>query len=468
MKMNNKEIKKEIIDEKIVLENDLGTVSVGKLLWIYSLPAIIGTMISSLYNVIDRIYIGQGVGPLAISGLALTFPFMNFLSAFGMLVGAGSAARISIRLGQNDKDRAEKILANALILTFIISGTVVVLSRIFMDPILVLFGGSERTLKYAQEFMRIIIPGGILSALNFGFNNIMRASGYPKKAMYTMIICSGINVILAPIFIFKFHWGIAGAAHATNISFFVGAIWVLTHFMQKKSNIRFRKQNFHLDKQIVKSILDIGMSPFSMQIAASFIVVLINRELLQYGGDFAIGALGIQNSISTLIVMFLVGLNQGVQPILGYSYGAKKYDRMFEALKLSAIVATVVSSLGFVMGVFFPHAIVSIFTKDEVLRNIAANALKISVLVFPLIGSQVIFTSFFQSIGKAEISMFLSLTRQVLFLVPCLIILPPIFGLNGIWASMPVSDLLAVIVTTSTLIFFMRKFKRIYSREKAY
>ncbi len=441
-------------------ENKLGTLRMGKLLWMYSVPAIVGTMLSSLYNIIDRMYIGLGVGPMAISGLALTFPFMNFLSAFSMLVGAGAASRISIRLGEGDKNRAEQILGNALTLTFIISAVIIAFSLIFMDPILVMFGGSENTLKYAKEFMHIIVPGTILSALLFGFNSIMRASGYPKKAMITMIISAFINIALAPVFIFVFKMGIAGAAHATNIAFFVGMIWVMLHFFDKKTNIRFHRKYFKLDKQIVKSILNIGVSPFSMQIAASITIIIMNRALIEYGGDLAMGALGIQNAIATLVVMFIIGLNQGVQPIVGFNYGARKYDRMFLALKKTAFTATIVSTVGFILGMFFPHALASLFTTDEELKNIAARALRISVAVFPLIGSQIVITNFFQSIGMAKISMTLSLTRQVLFLIPCLIFLPPVFGLDGVWASMPVADSLSVIVTTTTLVLFMKKFRK--------
>ncbi|MBP8903523.1 MAG: MATE family efflux transporter [Paludibacteraceae bacterium] len=441
-------------------ENKLGTLRMGKLLWMYSVPAIVGTMLSSLYNIIDRMYIGLGVGPMAISGLALTFPFMNFLSAFSMLVGAGAASRISIRLGEGDKNRAEQILGNALTLTFIISAVIIAFSLIFMDPILVMFGGSENTLKYAKEFMHIIVPGTILSALLFGFNSIMRASGYPKKAMITMIISAFINIALAPVFIFVFKMGIAGAAHATNIAFFVGMIWVMLHFFDKKTNIRFHRKYFKLDIQIVKSILNIGVSPFSMQIAASITIIIMNRALIEYGGDLAMGALGIQNAIATLVVMFIIGLNQGVQPIVGFNYGARKYDRMFLALKKTAFTATIVSTVGFILGMFFPHALASLFTTDEELKNIAARALRISVAVFPLIGSQIVITNFFQSIGMAKISMTLSLTRQVLFLIPCLIFLPPVFGLDGVWASMPVADSLSVIVTTTTLVLFMKKFRK--------
>jgi len=440
------------------MNNNLATENIGKLIWTYSLPAIVGTLVMSLYNIVDRVFIGQGVGPLAISGLALTFPFTILLMAFGMLVGAGAAARISITLGENNNEKAEKILGNALLLTLIISGTVVTLSYIFMSDVLRLFGGSEKTIGYAEEYMRIIIPGGILSALSFGFNNIMRASGYPKKAMYTMIISSIINIILDPLFIFVFHWGIKGAAIATNISYLVSTIWVLSHFMKSNSILKFRRGNFRLQKNIVLSIISIGMSPFSMQLAATFVFVLINATLLHYGGDLAIGAFGIVNSVNTLIIMVIIGLNQGTQPIIGYNYGAKNYDRMFKTLKYGIIIATGLTTLGFLVGTFLPSFMASLFTQDLALQVIATKALRISVTLFPLIGIPIVITNFFQSIGRAKVSIFLSLTRQFLFLIPGLLILPPLFGLNGAWLAMPVSDGLATIVASVTMYYFIRKF----------
>lgn len=442
------------------ITNKLATENIGKLIWQYSLPAIVGTVVMALYNIVDRIFIGQGVGALAISGLALTFPFMIMLMAFGMLIGAGSAARISITLGENNIEKAEKILGNALTLTFIISGTVIFISYIFMHDLLRLFGGTERTIQYAEDFMRIIIPGGIFSALNYGFNNIMRASGYPKKAMYTMIICAVLNAILAPIFIFGFHWGIQGAAFATNISYLVGTIWVLQHFMQAKSNIRFHRKNFRLEKNIVKSIINIGMSPFSMQMATCFVVIIVNTTLIHYGGDLAIGAYGIINSINTLIVMIIIGLNQGTQPIIGYNFGAKNYDRMFKTLKYAVVIATVLTTIGFLIGAFIPSVIVSLFSNDTELQAIATKALRISVLMFPIIGSQIVITNFFQSIGKAKISISLSLTRQFLFLIPGLLFLPPVFGITGAWAAMPISDGLSAIVASVTIFYFVRKYKK--------
>jgi putative MATE family efflux protein len=442
------------------ITNILGTEKIGKLIWDYSLPAIVGTVVMSLYNIIDRIFIGQGVGPLAISGLALTFPFMIVLMAFGLLVGAGSAARISITLGENNKEKAEKILANAFTLTLIISGTVIIVSYIFMGDLLRLFGGTEKTIHYAEDFMKIIIPGGIFSALSFGFNNIMRASGYPKKAMYTMIICAIINIILDPIFIFGFHWGIQGAAFATNIAYIVGTVWVLSHFMKKKSNLRFHRKNFRLEKDIVISIISIGLSPFSMQLATCFVIILVNTTLIHYGGDLAIGAFGIINSVNTLVVMFIIGLNQGTQPILGYNFGAKLYGRMFRALKYAVFFASGLTTIGFMIGTFLPTFMASLFTKDVELQNTAAKALRISVIMFPIIGSQIVITNFFQSIGKAKISILLSLTRQFLFLVPCLFILPTIFGMTGVWSAMPVSDGLSSIVSTSFIFYYIRRFKR--------
>jgi len=414
----------------------------------------------ALYNIVDRIFIGQGVGPLAISGLALTFPFMILLMAFGMLIGAGSATRISITLGENNREKAEIILANAFTLTLIISGTVVILSYIFMSDLLRLFGGTEKTIHYAEDFMRIIIPGGIFTALNFGFNNIMRASGYPRKAMYTMIICAVLNAVLDPVFIFWFHWGIQGAAVATNISYFVGTVWVLSHFMKKDSNLRFKRKNFRLQKEIVMSIISIGMSPFSMQLAASLVIVLVNTTLIHYGGDLAIGAFGIINSINTLIIMIIIGLNQGTQPIIGYNFGAKLYDRMFRTLKYAVVIASCLTTIGFLTGTFIPGFMAALFTRDIELQAIATKALRISVTLFPIIGIQIVVTNFFQSIGKAKISILLSLTRQFLFLVPCLLILPPIFGLTGAWSAMPVSDGLSTIISIITIFYYIRRFKQ--------
>lgn len=441
--------------------NKLSTEKIGKLIWQYSIPSIVGMIVMSLYNIVDRIFIGQGVGALAISGLALTFPFMILLMAFGMLIGAGSASRISITLGENNIEKAEKILGNALTLTILISGVVSILTYIFMGDLLRFFGGTEETIGYAEDYMRIIVPASIFSAMNFGFNNIMRATGFPKKAMYTMLISAIINVALDALFIFVFDWGIQGAAWATVIAYAVGSIWVMSHFFLPASQIRFKKAYLKLEKEIVHAIVSIGMSPFSMQLASSMVMVIVNATLIKYGGDLAIGAYGIINSLLILVVQVVLGLNQGTQPVVGYNFGAKLYDRMFKTLKTAIIIATILTSGGFVAGLFFAEFSVSMFTSDKELIQIASNALRIAIIMFPLVGFQIVISNFFQSIGKARISIFLSLTRQFIFLVPAILILPPLFGLNGAWAAIPTADGLAAIVAAITLVRFTKNFKRL-------
>jgi putative MATE family efflux protein len=435
------------------------TQSVGALLWEYSLPAIVGTMVNSTYTVIDRIFIGQGVGPMAISGLALTLPIMIMLQAFGMLIGVGSTSRISICLGQKNKDHAEKILGNALLLTFILSGTAIALCLIYMDPILYAFGGSETTIPYAAKFLRITIPGSILSTLSFGFNNMMRASGYPKKAMFTMIIGAVANVILAPIFIFGFRWGIEGAAVATVISMGISACWVMSHFVHKNSFLQLKKKHLHLDKTIVWSIISIGLSPFLMQLAASMVNVIINTSLKEYGGDLAVGAYGINSSLSLLIIMFIVGLNQGMQPVVGYNYGAKKYNRVLEAVKKTICVATIISGSGALCAIFIPELVVRMFTADKAMIEIASRGLRLMLCALFVVGFQVVATNFFQCIGMAGKSIVLTLTRQCLLLVPCLLALPPVWGLDGVWIAQSVSDVLSAALTGIFLLYQLKKIR---------
>lgn len=437
--------------------NHLATGNIGKLLWQYALPSIVGTMVNSLYSVVDRIFIGQGVGALAISGLALTLPVLILLQAFGMLIGAGSAARISIFLGQKNREGAEKILGNALILTFLLTGASIVFSMIYMKPMLMAFGGSEATIPYAEQFLKIMIPGNIFAALSFGFNNMMRASGYPTKAMLTMIIGAIANVILAPIFIFGLKWGIEGAAIATVISMGISTVWVMSHFMSKHSYLRIRKQHLRLDNATVWSIISIGLSPFFMQLAASFVNVIINTSLKKYGGDLAVGAYGINSSLALLLIMFIVGLNQGMQPIVGYNYGAGNYDRMYQALKKTILAATIVAGLGTICGFLIPEIIVRAFTTDQEMIHIASNGLRIMLSAFFVVGFQAVATNFFQCIGMAGKSIFLSLTRQCLILIPCLLIFPPLYDLNGVWGAQPVSDFLSAILTGAFLWYQLRK-----------
>ena len=437
--------------------DQLATENIGKLLLQYSLPAIVGTMVNSLYSVVDRIFIGQGVGAIAISGLALTFPILILLQAFGMLIGAGSAARISIYLGQKNTEGAEKILGTALILTFLMTGVSILFSMIYLKPMLLAFGGSEETIPYAERFLKIMIPGNILAALSFGFNNMMRASGYPTKAMLTMIIGAVANVILAPIFIFGLDWGIEGAAIATVISMGISTVWVMSHFLSHRSYLRIKKKNLTLNGEIVLDIISIGLSPFFMQLAASFVNIIINTSLKKHGGDLAIGAYGISSSLALLLIMFIVGLNQGMQPIVGYNYGAKKYDRMYAALKKVIWVATIVSGIGTLSAVLIPEIIVRAFTPDKAMIDVASHGLRIMLSAFFIVGFQAVATNFFQCIGMAAKSIFLSLTRQCLLLIPCLFIFPPLFGLTGVWMALPVSDLLSAILTGAFLVYQLKK-----------
>jgi putative MATE family efflux protein len=440
--------------------DNLQSESIAKLLWSYSIPAIIGTMANALYNIVDRIYIGQGVGALAISGLSLTLPIMLFFAATGMLIGAGSAARISISLGEKDKNKAEKILGNALVLTFIISAIVFTLSYIFLKDILILFGGSEETIPYAEKYLRIIIPAQILPTLTYGYNNMMRASGYPRKAMYTMLLGASLNIILDPIFIFGFDMGIEGAAYATVIAMFINCIWVMSHFLNKNNYIHFSRQNFKLERKIIFSIISIGLSPFLMHVSGSIINVIINQNLVKYGGDLAIGAYGIINSFVVLLIMAILGINQGMQPILGYNYGAKEYGRVKQTLKYGIIVASVITFIGFLIGTLIPEKVVRAFTADENLMGVSVNGMRIYMSMFMIVGFQVITTSFFQSIGKAKIAIVLSLTRQVLLIIPFLYILPLFFHLNGVWMAQPTADTISSIIALSALLYQLNQFKK--------
>lgn len=437
-------------------EVQLETKKISKLVWDYALPAIVGTMVNATYNIVDRIFIGQGVGALAISGLAITFPVMNLTAALGMLVGAGAASRISINLGKKNPERAEKILGNSFLLNIVLNLVFMTLLMIFLEPILMAFGASEDTFPYARDYLQVILPGNIFMTMTFSFNNMMRASGYPKKAMYTMLIGATLNIILDPIFIFVFGMGIAGVAWATVISMFIGMLFVMYHFTRKTTTLRLRRKNMRFERDILIAIVSIGLSPFLMQLAASAVAVLMNTSLKLYGGDLAIGAFGILNSMFMIIVMFVIGLNQGLQPIIGYNYGAETYSRVKETFYYGIKIATVVTSLGFVFGMFFPRLFAQAFTSDVELLDLAENALRIAIVAFPLVGFQVVISGYFQSIGQAKKSIAMSLSRQVFFLIPSIIFLPRFFGLDGAWASISVSDALASILA---LIFFIRQRK---------
>lgn len=437
----------------------LGTESIGRLLMQYAVPAIIAMTASSLYNMVDSIFIGQGVGTMAISGLALTFPLMNLSAAFGSLVGVGASTLISVRLGQKDYDTAQRVLGNVFVLNILLGMVFMIVMLAFLEPILYFFGGSDQTVGYAREYMQIILLGNIITHLYLGLNAVLRSSGHPQKAMYATVGTVIINTILDPLFIYGFGWGIRGAAIATVLAQLLALAWQFKLFGNKDELLHFHRGIFRLKRKIVFDSLAIGMSPFLMNLAACFIVILINQGLKRHGGDLAIGAYGIVNRLVFIVVMIVMGLNQGMQPIAGYNFGARQYERVNKVLKLTIIYATGVTSLGFLVGMLVPDVVVSIFTSDTELIGLSANGLRIVVMFFPIIGFQMVTSNFFQSIGMAGKAIFLSLTRQMLILLPCLLILPQFFGVEGVWYSMPVSDLLASLIALMMLVMQFRKFK---------
>ena len=450
----------------------LRTEPIGKLLLRYSLPAIAAMVVFSLYNIIDSIFIGHGVGPLAISGLAITFPVMNLTFALVLLVGIGGASICSIRLGQQDIDGATRVLGNVLLLGLINGVTFGLLSQLVLDPVLTAFGASEHTLPYARDFMQIILYGLPVTCTMFGLNHIMRATGYPQKAMLSAVLTVGMNIILAPIFIFWLKWGIRGAAIATVLSQCVGMVWVLSHFRNPKSTVHFRQGTFRLRWKIVSSIFSIGMSPFLLNVCACLVTVLINIGLKRYGGDMAIGAFGILNRILILFVMLVMGLTQGMQPIVGYNYGAQQFERVKQTLKYGVITGGLITTAGFLAGQFAPEIVSRMFTDDAGLIALSVEGMRLATLVFPLVGIQIVVGNFFQSIGKAKLSIFLSLTRQLLFLAPCssdlcLLILPRFFELKGIWISLPVSDSLSFVTSMGVLYMFLREMRRVHHSREA-
>jgi putative MATE family efflux protein len=429
----------------------------ARLLLKYAVPAVIGTMVNALYNIVDRIYIGQGVGSSALSGLTLTFPILLLLQAFGMLVGVGASARISIFLGKKDLPMAEKILGNAFLLTLAVTALTVIPGMIFLEELLTGFGGSEHTTPYAADYLRIVIPGTVFTSLSFSYNSVMRASGYPKKAMMTMIVGAVMNILLDPVFIFQFDMGIRGAAIATVISMAVSAALVMWHFVSRHSLLRFRRHSFRFDRRVMWYIVSIGISPFLMQLAGSLVNVIMNRSLQACGGDLALGANGIIVSFGMLLVMLVVGIAQGMQPVVGFNYGAGHRHRVMETFRLVTVTATCVTGIGWLGSLFLPGAIVRAFTSEQALIDITANGLRLNLHVFILVGSHITITHFFQSIGKAGKAVFLSLSRQVLFLIPCLLLLPPFWGLDGVWYAGPLSDTLSVLTAWLLLWYHVRK-----------
>ena len=425
---------------------ELGTKPVGRLLRKYALPAIVAMVAASLYNMVDSIFIGQGVGALAIAGLAITFPFMNLSAAFGAAIGVGSCTFISMKLGQRDYGIANKILGNCMMLNIVVGLCFGGICLLFLDPILSFFGASDNTLPYARDYMQIILCGNVFTHLYFGLNAVLRSASKPRHAMYATIFTVVVNTILDPIFIYGLDLGIRGAAFATVLSQFLALSWQWKLFSNKNELLHFDYSLFRLDKPIVKNIIGIGISPFAMNACSCLVVIFVNTCLMKHGGDLAVGAYGIANRIGFVFVIVAMGVNQGMQPIAGYNYGAQNYDRLRKVVKLAISCATVVCTVGFLVAMFAAHPCARLFTKDESLIDLASTAIRMMMMMFPIVGFQIVVTSFFQSIGKAKVSMFLSLSRQLLFLVPALAIFSEIWGLWGIWSAMPFSDALATLV----------------------
>ncbi|MGI6712880.1 MAG: MATE family efflux transporter [Bacillota bacterium] len=435
----------------------LGTEKPLKLLVSFSIPAIVGMLVQAMYNVISRIFIGHTVGSLGIAGVTVAFPAMMVQLAFGFMVGMGATTLVSIRLGEKKKEEAEQIIGTALILLIIISLMITIFGITFIDPLLRLFGASDQVLPYAKEYLGIVLYGTVIMMLGFGMNNFLRAEGKPKKAMITMLIGSFSNIILSPILISFLGWGMKGAGIATVISQSISATWIVAHFALGKGELKIRRRNLKLNPAFVWTIMYFGLSPFTIQIAQSLLSAFMNTSLRTYGGDLAISGMGIVITLVSLIMMPIIGINTGVQPLIGYNFGAQKYDRVKQFLKYSIIVATALATFGFIITRLFPTELISMFnSKDKELITFGSRALLIFLIFLPMIGFQIVGSGYFQAVGKPIHAMILSLSRQVLILIPSLLILPRFFGLDGIIASGPVADLISTIITGTWLFMDMK------------
>ena len=442
---------------------ELGTKPIGQLLWQYALPAIVAMSASSLYNIIDRAMIGQLVGPEAIAGLGITFPFMNLSAAFGAAVGVGSSACISVKLGQRDYQTAGNLLGNTITLNLIIGLSFMAVCLLFLDPILLFFGASDVTLPYARSFMTIILLGNVITHMYFGLNAVLRAAGKPKHAMYSVLFTVAMNIVLVILFVWWFRWGIRGAAMATVTSQTIAMCWQLYLFSNKNEILHLKRGIYKLKKRLVSNIIAIGISPFLMNVTSSVIVIFMNNQFVHYGGDMAVGAYSIANSVVMMFFMFVMGVCQGMQPIVGYNYGAEKYDRMLRCLFLAITYATAILLVGWGLSMLFPRQIARIFTTDATLIEMAARGIRLDMLVFFVVGSQATITHFFQSIGKVKVSIFLSLSRQLFLLLPMAYVFPMFWHLDGVWYSMPASDFLSFAMTIPMLMWYMKKFKAVRS-----
>lgn len=441
---------------------ELETKSIGKLMWQYFLPAFTGVVVNSLYNIVDRIFIGHGVGAYALAGLSSVFPIMIIIMAFGMLIGIGAGVRVSINLGKKDIQRAELVLGNAFILIILISVLVTILGFIIKEPLLNLFGTSAETRGYATDYLDIILIGTLFNTMGFSLNNIIRAEGNAKIAMYSMLISAGTNLVLDPIFIFVFEMGVKGAAYATVISMMVLCVWVLWHFRSSKSVIKLKAANLKIVPEIFQHIVSIGFAPFAMQMASSMVQGTLNTQLVKYGGDMAVGAMGIINSVSMFLVMSVIAINMAAQPIIGFNYGAKNYKRVKQTLILGIKAATVISVLGWFVVELFPGTIIKAFNHNNVeLLNIGIPGLRILLAALPIIGFQIVVGNYFQSISKAKTAAFLSTLRQVLLLIPAIMIFPSVWGLTGVWIAAPVCDILSAMIVT----YFLLKELKLLNRQ---
>lgn len=436
----------------------LRSAPIPRLLWKYALPAVTGAIVLSLYNFVDAAFIGRGVHEYALAGVSISMPIFFFLQGFGMLVGAGSAVRISILLGQQNTTGAKRVLGTAIYMTAFLSALSIVPCYIFMEPLLKMFGARGAVLDYAVEYLSVLLPFNFFGTISFGYSNIMRASGYSSKAMYTMIMSALINVVLDYLFIFVFHWGIAGAAWATVIAMFVSAVFVIVHFLDPKHTVHFSRSCMRPSFKLMGSIVMIGMAPFFMQIAGSLISIVTNRSFGLYASDAALGDLsiaiyGVVTSYSTLIIMFVIGVTQGMQPIVGYNYGAKRMDRVTECFKLAAVINSVVTIIGFSLAMLIPDRILSFFANSPQMMEVGKSAFRIVFWGFALVGFQITVTQFFQSLGYGHKALFMSLTRQLLFLLPGLLLLPCSFGLDGVWMASPIADWGAVLVAVGMVVY---------------
>ena len=439
---------------------ELGIKSVGQLLTQYALPAIVAMTASSLYNIIDRAMIGQVVGPEAIAGLGITFPLMNLGAAFGAAVGVGASTCISVKLGQRDYKTAENLLGNTVTLNLIVGFLFMAICLLFLNPILRFFGASDATLPYAREFMVVILLGNMVTHMYFGMNAVLRAAGKPRHAMYATLFTVGMNIVLVVAFVWWLRWGIRGAALATITSQSMALCWQMKQFSNQKELLHLKRGIYKLKATLVRNIIAIGISPFLMNATACVVVIFMNNQFVRYGGDMAVGAYSIANSIAMVFFMFVMGMIQGMQPIVGYNYGAEHYDRMFRCLWITIAVATGILLVGWTLSMAFPNEIARIFTTDASLIALAGRGIRLNMLVFFVVGSQAVITNFFQCIGKVKISIFLSLSRQLILLIPMAYVLPFFIGLDGVWYSMALSDFGSFSMTIPVLIWYMKKLKR--------